>query len=233
MSSASRGRSGARRGAGSTGACNISAGTRAARRRSGPSSCMFRDLRRRLDDAAEAALPARELSEGGRGGGGIGRRPPAAEAALPARQLSEGVRESCGIEIRPQAVNEVQLRIGALPQQKVAQAALAAAADEQIDLRCRGLRMLSLSQEAQVLRGILERDVAQAAPGLDEHLATRVVDGEAQVQPRALRSQAFAALDLPEQRLAQAVAPANHVQADGLGEAAVGLRQQVASQQPE
>src|ERR1700722_3941979 len=207
MSSASRGRSGARRGAGSTGACNISAGTRAARRRSGPSSCMFRDLRRRLDDAAEAALPARELSE--------------------------GVRESCGIEIRPQAVNEVQLRIGALPQQKVAQAALAAAADEQIDLRCRGLRMLSLSQEAQVLRGILERDVAQAAPGLDEHLATRVVDGEAQVQPRALRSQAFAALDLPEQRLAQAVAPAHHVQADGLGEAAVGLRQQVASQQPE
>src|ERR1700722_17675285 len=207
MSSASRGRSGARRGAGSTGACNISAGTRAARRRSGPSSCMFRDLRRRLDDAAEAALPARELSE--------------------------GVRESCGIEIRPQAVNEVQLRIGALPQQKVAQAALAAAANEQIDLRCRGLRMLSLSQEAQGLRGILERDVAQAAPGLDEHLATRVVDGEAQVQPRALRSQAFAALDLPEQRLAQAVAPANHVQADGLGEAAVGLRQQVASQQPE
>src|SRR5580704_2155019 len=207
MSSASRGRSGAGRGAGSTGACTISAGTRAARRRSGPSSCMSRDLRRRLDDAAEAALPARELSE--------------------------GVRESCGIEIRPQAVNEVQLGIGALPQEKIAQAALAAAADEQIDLRCRGLRMLSLSQEAQVLRGILERDVAQAAPGLDEHLATRVVDGEAQVQPRALRSQAFAMLDLPEQRLAQAVAPANHVQADGLGEAAVGLRQQVASQQPE
>ena len=44
----------------------------------------------------------------------------AAKAALPACELLEGMREGCGIEIRPQAVNEMQLRIGALPEEEVA-----------------------------------------------------------------------------------------------------------------
>ncbi len=139
---------------------------------------MFRDLRRRLGDAAEAALPARELIK--------------------------RTRESCGIEIRPQAVNEVQFGIGAHPQQKIAQAALATAADQQIHLGGSWLGVVGLRKEGKVLGGYLRRrGVAQPAPGLDRggYVAAGVVDGEAQVQPPALRSHAFAVLDLPEQPL--------------------------------
>ena len=56
-----------------------------------------------------------------------------AEASLAARVLLQGCVECVLIEVRPQALDEVQLGVRALPEQEVAEAFLAAGADEQID----------------------------------------------------------------------------------------------------
>jgi hypothetical protein len=57
-----------------------------------------------------------------------------AEAALAAVEVLECRIEGCRVEIRPELVGEIQLRVGQIPQQKVADAALAARTDEQIRL---------------------------------------------------------------------------------------------------
>ena len=111
--------------AGSTGANTMSRGRYGRGRRSGPSLCTFH-RRRLIRDAPEAALAAREVLK----------RP----------------RESCRIEVRPQAVDEVQLGVGAFPQQKIAQALLAAGADQQVDIRCAaGLEWSTCASEAAEL----------------------------------------------------------------------------------
>src|SRR5450759_1626423 len=57
-----------------------------------------------------------------------------AEAALALLIGSDGCGECFAIEVRPQQVGEIELRIGKLPQQKVADSMFAAGADEQIRL---------------------------------------------------------------------------------------------------
>ena len=93
--------------------------------------------------------------------------------------------------------------------------------------------MLRPGKKTQVVRHIRKRGITQEPARLDEHVPAGVVDRQAQMQAGAVRGQAFAALDLCEQRLTQPVATTDHVQADGLGAAAVGLRDEVAAQQTE
>ena len=59
----------------------------------------------------------------------------AAEAPLAAAVRSDRLVERRGVEVGPQRLGEVELAIGELPQQEVADALLAAGADEQIRLR--------------------------------------------------------------------------------------------------
>src|SRR5574341_321137 len=67
--------------------------------------------------------------------GGDGSGPQSAEAPLAPAKLGHGVFQVLPVEVRPQLRCEVQLRVGGLPKQKVAQALLAAGADQQVDLR--------------------------------------------------------------------------------------------------
>ena len=63
-----------------------------------------------------------------------GARDNSAKSPLPLTILLERVLEGLVVEIRPQTVDEIKLRVRALPQQEVAQALLATSPDEQIHL---------------------------------------------------------------------------------------------------
>src|ERR1700691_2024090 len=106
MSSAWRGATCVRVRSGSGGAMSMSAGTRGRRRRNGPSLRMFQRLIVGRGDAAEASLAA----------GVVGER----------------LRERRLVEIRPQAVDEMEFGVRTFPQQEVAQASLAAGADQEV-----------------------------------------------------------------------------------------------------
>src|SRR5579883_1592548 len=59
----------------------------------------------------------------------------AAEAALAGAELAHGGGEIGGAEIGPHGPGENQFRVRTLPQQKIAETALAAGADQQVDGR--------------------------------------------------------------------------------------------------
>src|SRR5579885_93547 len=63
---------------------------------------------------------------------GLRRRQHLAEAALPARIVGECRPELRLAEVRPQPVGEVELRIGAVPEEEIGQPLLAAGADQQV-----------------------------------------------------------------------------------------------------
>src|SRR5690606_12170763 len=59
----------------------------------------------------------------------------AAKAALALAEGLDGDIQRGGVELGPQQVGEIKLRVGQLPEQEVADALLAAGADEEIGLR--------------------------------------------------------------------------------------------------
>ena len=59
--------------------------------------------------------------------------PGAAEAAVAAPEIPQRRAEVVGIELGPHAGGEEQLRIGAFPEQEIAQPLFSAGADEKID----------------------------------------------------------------------------------------------------
>ncbi len=56
----------------------------------------------------------------------------ASEAPMAAPVLRESLPQSCLAEVRPHAIREIELGIGALPQQEVAEALLGTGADQQV-----------------------------------------------------------------------------------------------------
>src|SRR5258708_1028507 len=57
-----------------------------------------------------------------------------AKSPIPLAILGERLCEGIFVEIGPEAVDEMQLRVGAFPEQEVAEALLAAGADQEIDV---------------------------------------------------------------------------------------------------
>src|SRR5687768_6567158 len=111
-----------------------------------------------------------------------------AETALASVEVSQCALEISRTKIRPALLGEVQLRVRAFPQQEVAQPALPAGAYQQVDIGTQA-------------SGIARR-------GFDG-LTSRIIDGEAQVQPSAAVRQSLRGLDLPHERSRQAVAPSD------------------------
>ena len=68
-------------------------------------------------------------------GGGFGE---AAEAAFAAAKIFHGGGQIGGIEFRPHARREKQFRVGAFPQHEIAEAAVAAGANQQIHVQSAG-----------------------------------------------------------------------------------------------
>src|ERR1035438_1036579 len=61
-----------------------------------------------------------------------------AETAVAGAELADGGGERRGIEIGPHAGREDQLGIGAFPEEEIAETALTASADEEVDGRTEG-----------------------------------------------------------------------------------------------
>src|SRR5215510_13698862 len=134
----------------------------------------------------------------GSAGGGFGEAP---EAAVAGVIPGDGGRELGGAEVGPHRVGEVQLGVGAFPQQEVRQALLAAAADQQVD-------------------------VGKQVAGLDR-VARGVVDREAQLEAGAAPRAPFRGGDRVDQRSRETVAPSHDAQADAVRDAARGFRAQM------
>jgi len=74
------------------------------------------------------------------------------------RKPREGFVKLCGIEVGPQGVGEIKLSVGQLPQHEVADARLAARADEQVGL--------GLACGAKVVAELLGRQVSHGCRGV-------------------------------------------------------------------
>src|SRR3989338_2715427 len=134
-----------------------------------------------------------------------GRQPP--EAALAPVELLERRPELGHGKIRPQGRGEVKLGVGALPEQEVAQAQLAAGAEEEVDV----------GGAAGDKPGEIGRRVAvEAARGLDDGLARGGIDGQAQGEIRAPGGGGLGDGDGFAQFRRQPVASADHRQASAV-----------------
>lgn len=121
------------------------------------------------------------------------------------------------IELRPQDLAEVQLGVGTLPNQKVAQARLATRADEQIRLgQGVGAQIGLQTFRGQLLQGLVGVGVLPSAGGLQNVPAPTVVDRHRQVHHRALGGQALAQIDLFLELRGKGRLVANDPQADAL-----------------
>src|SRR6266404_3925815 len=128
-------------------------------------------------------------------GKGVGDNCAKAPLALSIRL--ERVLEGLLVEVRPQAVGEVQLGVRALPQQEVAQAPLAAGANQQIHLGRRRQGMIDVREPRGEARTVDAGLGLQAPAGLEEAMLRGVVHGDAQMHATAMRARLLAALDLP------------------------------------
>ena len=91
------------------------------------------------------------------------------------------------VEVRPQQVGEIELGVGELPEQEIADALLAAGADEEIGLgrvRHRKVRLERFGHERPARRERLGMRGEIAARGLRDVPAAAVVGGDGEREPR-------------------------------------------------
>ena len=128
-----------------------------------------------------------------------------AEAALAAAEVADGGGQVDASKSGHMVRGEDQFGVGAFPEQKVAQAALAAGADQQVDGRARG-RAPGHRGKVPAVRAAAARMASRAG----------VVDGDAQPQAVAPGGGRFGPADRGAELRIQAVAAADHFQADAL-----------------
>src|SRR5215470_2325000 len=155
------------------------------------------------------------------------------EAPLAARVLRERRIERRLIEVRPRTSGEVQLRVRALPQQEIAEPLLAAGTDEEVDLRHRRARVIHGRELREELLAIAGGRRGQASTDLEQAVLAGVIHRDAQMQTLTAAGGLFAALDEAQQIAAQAIAAADHVEANALRQAALGLGDEVTPEEGE
>src|SRR4051812_34995588 len=101
----------------------------------------------------------------------------AAIATLAAAELGDGALEMLLAEVGPQRVDEHQLGVGTLPEQEIADALLAAGADQQVGIGHAGGQQLPLEQVlVDLLRcELARRDLGREIAGRLDDLVTRAV----------------------------------------------------------
>src|SRR5450756_684236 len=115
----------------------------------------------------------------------------AAEAALAAVEGGQRFRKMRRAEIRPHRVGEMQLGVGALPQQEVGQPLFAAGADDEVDVAQSGLAGDEFGKPFAAefaFGGGLRR-------GIQDRVARGIVHRDAQMQHIAARGGGFGAAE--------------------------------------
>src|SRR5580698_10419140 len=116
-----------------------------------------------------------------------------------ARVLGQRLAEDLRVEIRPQAVDEVQFRVRALPEQEIAQALLASRTYQEIDRRRRHDRVIDLGETLDEACFVSAAFQLQTSTGLQQAVLRGVVDGDPQVHARTVGGGALTVLDRLEQ----------------------------------
>ena len=101
----------------------------------------------------------------------------AAEPAFAPVERAERFCEVVGLEFRPHPLGEVQLGIGAFPEQEIGQPLLAAGADDEVDV---AQVWFAGDQLGEVLAGEM-REVGGAGRGIEDGVARGIIDCDAQV----------------------------------------------------
>ena len=104
--------------------------------------------------------------------------PGQSEATFAATKGGKRLREIVGVEFGPHPLGEMQLGIGAFPEQEIGEPLLAAGADDQIDIAQAGFACDELGK----LFARRPRDPGQPCRGVEDRVSGRIVDRDAQVQ---------------------------------------------------
>src|SRR5471032_1062666 len=160
-----------------------------------------------------------------------------ADAAIPPlafAELGDRLLEMLLAEIRPQGVDEHEFGVGALPEKEIADALLAACANEQI--RIGDARRQELALEARFVdlvdRNLSRRDLAREIARRPQDLVARaVIDTDVDVDARVGASTCLGVGDVLLDILGQAVAIADHAQLRAVASELFEFVPQVVAQQ--
>src|SRR6266850_4605737 len=141
----------------------------------------------------------------------------AAEPAFPAAVGVNGASQCLSVEIRPQLVGEVELGIGQLPQQEVADALLAAGTDEQIGLGRVAHRQVrgKMGLAVRILR--IRQFPHHAVDRLQDVPASAVIGGNGEREPVVAGGQLLRVADQSGQTRLEAGQVAHHPETDAVG----------------
>ena len=154
----------------------------------------------------------------------------AAETAIALLVGEHAFEQVAAAEVRPQRVGHPDLGIGDLPQQEVADAHLAARANQQVRIGLAG--RVEKAREAlfvQVLR--IETRGHGAAGGVDNLGAAAVVERDVEQHAGVGRGLALGSAQLFEHVRRQRIGPADHLEADVVAQQRRQLEPQVALEQ--
>src|SRR5271163_3333823 len=144
-----------------------------------------------------------------------------AAGAFAFAEFVDGGFEIGGSEIGPAFGEKHELGESAFPQEKIGKALFAAGADEEIDLQ--GATAVNFGEDVGEGFGGKFRGFVETRGRLKNGFARGVIDGQAQMQPRAARSGGFGIGDDLAQRKGNAVAAADDGQTDALIDTARSL----------
>src|SRR5438034_7999221 len=112
-------------------------------------------------------------------------------------------------EVWPAAIGEVELGVGALPQQEIAEALFAARSDQKVDVATFAVPMVDLAHRP---REFFARDALlppQPVGGSHQCVASGIVDSNPQIQAGAMFRRILCRLNGAQQFGRNAVAPSN------------------------
>ena len=136
-------------------------------------------------------------------------------------------REILRLKIRPHPFGEVEFGVGAFPQQEVGQPLLAAGPDDEVHVAKFGFA-------CDKLRKCLSGEIADTCGlrgGLQDRIAGRVIDGDAQMQDIVTRSSGLRAPDRIGEAVGETIAASYHAEANTVADKAFDLVGQIEAQQ--
>jgi len=136
-------------------------------------------------------------------------------------EFSQHFAQVFGREIRPAFGEEEKLGEGALPEQKIREALLAAGADQQVHVG--GAATLDLGEHAAERFAREVRDFVEFAGGLKDGVAGGIINGQPQMELFAVGGERLGIGDVFTQRRGQAVASPDNAQPNAFIEAVGGF----------
>jgi len=139
------------------------------------------------------------------------------------------VLEIGGREVRPAAVGKIELGVGALPQQEVAQTLLAAGADQEIDIPALTRPVVHVAHGASEIFASDLSDIPQSIQCPHHRVAGGIVDRDPEIEPRSVTGCILGDPDGAQELRGDSIAAANYVHPHIIRDAAIRLGDEIAA----